>query len=92
VYTLDGLNVAISSSFKEHCIIGFLKGALLCEEQKVLSVPGENMQSSPFFKLTSAREITRLKPIIQAYIEEGDPRREGWIEGGAQEDRRSTYS
>lgn len=70
VYTLEGHNVAIISSFKEHCIIGFFKGALLRDEQLLLSVPGENTQSSRFFKFTSAREITRLKPIIKAYIEE----------------------
>ncbi|CAN5446278.1 YdeI family protein [soil metagenome] len=70
VYTLEGRNVAIISSFKEHCIIGFFKGALLRDEQKVLSVPGENTQSSRFFKFTSMGEIKRQKYLIKAYIQE----------------------
>lgn len=70
VYTHEGNNVAIISSFKEHCIIGFFKGALLKDEQQLLSVPGENTQSSRFFKFTSAQEITKLKPTIKTYIQE----------------------
>jgi uncharacterized protein YdeI (YjbR/CyaY-like superfamily) len=70
VYTYDGKNVAIISCFKEHCVLGFFKGALLRDEQRLLSVPGENTQSSRFFKFTSAAQITMLKPTIKAYIQE----------------------
>jgi len=70
VYTYDGKNVAIISCFTEHCVLGFFKGVLLRDEQRLLSVPGENTQSSRFFKFTSAQEITKLKPTIKAYIQE----------------------
>lgn len=70
VYTLNGKNVVIISCFKEHCVLGFFKGVLLRDEHHMLQKPGENTQSSRFFKFTSLQEITKRKPIIKAYIQE----------------------
>lgn len=70
VYTLNNKNVLLLSAFKEHCSIGFFKGALLKDQHKLLVQPGENTQSSRMFKFTSLNEIIQLNSIIKEYIHE----------------------
>lgn len=70
VYTLDGHNVCMIARFKNHCVVGFFKGALLKDEQLVLRQPGADTQSSRFLPMTSMADVKRLKPIIKAYVQE----------------------
>lgn len=69
-YTYQGNNVAIISSFKDHCLLGFFKGALLKDEKGILSKPGENTQSARQARFTSKAEITQLRSTLKSYIKE----------------------
>jgi len=68
-YTLDGKNVVLIHGFKEYCALMFFKGALLKDSKGILVTPGEH-QSARQIRFTNAREITRMKPILKAYIQE----------------------
>ena len=67
-YTFQGNNVVIISGFKDYCLIGFFKGALLKDPHGILTKPGENTQSGRQIRLTNVKEIVDMEPIIKAYI------------------------
>ena len=69
-YTYQESNLAILYSLKESCAVGFLKGALLKDPNRILTRPGEHSQSSRWIKFTSLREIAGMEPIVKAYINE----------------------
>jgi uncharacterized protein YdeI (YjbR/CyaY-like superfamily) len=69
-YMLEKANVAILFSFKCTCAIGFLKGALLRDEQKLLSAPGEHSQAMRMLKYTSVQQIAVQEQFIRAYLRE----------------------
>lgn len=69
-YMLEKANVAILFSFKDTCAIGFLKGALLRDEQKLLSAPGEHSQAMRMLKFTSLQQIAEQEPVIREYLNE----------------------
>jgi len=68
VYTLDGGNVAILWGFKDNATLGFFKGVLLQDKDKLLVAPGENSRSSRIFKFTSLEQIDAIKDTIRAYV------------------------
>ena len=68
VYTLDGGNVAILWGFKDNATLGFFKGVLLQDKDKLLVAPGENSRSSRIFKFTSPEQIDAIKDTIRAYV------------------------
>lgn len=68
VYTLDGGNVAILWGFKDNATLGFFKGVLLQDKDKLLVGPGENSRSSRIFKFTSLEQIDAIKDTIRAYV------------------------
>ncbi|MGR3809945.1 YdeI/OmpD-associated family protein [Jiulongibacter sp. NS-SX5] len=67
-YSHQGGNVVILAGFKEFCSLNFFKGSLLSDEKGHLEKPGENSQSSRFFKFTSVDEIHQLEKTIKAYV------------------------
>ncbi|MBK7763768.1 MAG: DUF1801 domain-containing protein [Bacteroidetes bacterium] len=67
-YTYNKKNIVIVGALKEYCSIGFFKGALLQDEHKILSKPGENSQSTRIIRFTKVDEIIKLEPIVRAYI------------------------
>lgn len=69
-YMLDKVNVAILFSFKDACAIGFLKGALLRDEHKLLTAPGEHSQAMRMLKFTSLQQIAEREAVIRAYLSE----------------------
>lgn len=69
-YTHNGENTAILFSFKDTCAIGFMKGALLKDESKILVAPGEHSQAMRMIKFTSAGEVRAQTERIRAYIAE----------------------
>lgn len=69
-YMLEKANVAILFSFKDTCAVGFLKGALLRDEQKLLSAPGEHSQAMRMLKFTSLQQIVEQEPVIREYLNE----------------------
>ena len=69
-YTSEKKNIAIVSAFKEYCSLSFFKGALLRDEQGILTSPGENSQSARQIRFTSVEEITPLESILKDYLRE----------------------
>src|SRR6202167_1491595 len=68
-YTLQKKNVVLMHGFKEYCALMFFKGALLKDPKHVLVTPGAH-QSARQIRFTSVRDISRLKPVLKAYIQE----------------------
>src|SRR5450432_3235781 len=69
-YSFQGSNVVIIQGFKESCALLFCKGVLLKDPRDVLEKPGENTQGARRIRFTSVREITGMKSILKAYIQE----------------------
>ena len=67
-YCFQKKNIILLGGFKDHCVISFIKGTLLKDEEGVLVKPGENSQSVRFIRFTSVKEITDLASTIKAYI------------------------
>lgn len=69
-YTSEKKNVVLIHGFKDYCALLFFKGALLKDPEGILIQQTENVQSARQIRFTSAREITKLKPALKAYIKE----------------------
>lgn len=69
-YSHDGGNVAIFFGMKDYCGLGFFKGSLLKDRQKILSKQGEHSQAMRLVRATSVADITTLRPVIEGYIHE----------------------
>jgi uncharacterized protein YdeI (YjbR/CyaY-like superfamily) len=68
-FTFEGKNIVVIVGLKESCKLLFFKGALLKDAKGLLGRPGQS-QSGRWLTFTSAREITKLKPTLKAYIRE----------------------
>lgn len=69
-YTWNGKNIVLLRANKEHCVMGFFKGALMKDPAKILKAQTENMQSVRLFITSDNKEVSRLKPILLSYIAE----------------------
>jgi uncharacterized protein YdeI (YjbR/CyaY-like superfamily) len=69
-YTMEGSNIVLIHSFKEYCALLFMKGALLKDAKGILVQQTENVQSARQIRFTSLKEITKLEPVLKAYIKE----------------------
>lgn len=69
-YTLEDKNVLLIHGFKNYCAVLFHKGALLKDPQGILVQQTKNTQAARQLRFTSTQEITRMQPIIKAYIHE----------------------
>jgi len=69
-YTFNESNVVIIGGFKEYCLLGFFKGALLKDTHQLLSRPGENTQSGRQMRFTNVQEIAKKEKLVKAYIYE----------------------
>ena len=69
-YTHQGANVLVIWGFKDHCALGFCKGALLKDARKVLSNIGEHTQAARKIRFTSARAVLKMESVLSAYIQE----------------------
>ncbi len=67
VYTQNGKNIVTVNALKESANIGFYKGVLLTDKQKILQQQG-NLQSDRIVKFTKVDEIEKLNDILKAYI------------------------
>jgi uncharacterized protein YdeI (YjbR/CyaY-like superfamily) len=67
-YTFKGTNIILLSAYKEYCSLNFFNGALLKDDHKVLSKPGENTQAARVIRFTKVEEILKLQDIIRSYI------------------------
>jgi uncharacterized protein YdeI (YjbR/CyaY-like superfamily) len=69
-YTYEGKNVVLIHGFKEYCAILFHKGALMKDPDNILIQQTENVQAARQVRFTGLQEITRMKSIIKAYVQE----------------------
>ena len=69
-YTHEGRNIAILSSLKEYCALGFFNGSLLNNEHGLLVAPGKHSQFTRLLKFTSVKQITSIDAVIRRLIEE----------------------
>lgn len=69
-YTFQQSNIVIIGSYKEFCVLSFLKGSLLQDAQSILSKPGENSQSARVIRFTNVAEILTMETLLRAYIQE----------------------
>lgn len=67
VYTHNGKNIVTVAALKESATIGFFKGVLLADKDKILQQQG-NLQSDRIVKFTKTEEITKLKTILKEYV------------------------
>ena len=67
-YGLDGANVAIIFALKDHRAIGFLKGALIDDDQDVLVSPGEHSQAMRQLRFESLAQIEAAESLIRDTI------------------------
>lgn len=65
VYTVDGGNVAILWGFKDRATLGFFKGVLLTDPERLLVAPGENSRSSRVVNFTSLKEIRQRRAVLK---------------------------
>ena len=69
VYTDNGKNVVTINALKESANIGFFKGTLLTDKNKILQQQG-NLQSDRLIKFTNLEDIGKLKNTLTSYITE----------------------
>lgn len=69
-YTFKGANVIIIGAAKDHCVLSFLKGALLKDPHSLLQPPGPNSQSARVIRFTTLDEITTLEPALKSLIQQ----------------------
>ncbi len=67
-YTYKKSNVLLISALKQCCTLSFMKGSLLKDPNKILTLPGENSQSACLIRFTSIKQINELEPILKTYI------------------------
>lgn len=70
VYTAHGGNVAIIWGFRDRAAIGFFKGVLMADPERLLQPPGDNSRSSRIINFTDLAQIRAAAPILRAYIAE----------------------
>lgn len=69
-YTFQSKNVVMIGALKSHCVLSFLKGALLKDAEGILDKPGENTQAARVIRFGSSDEITELEKAIKSYLQE----------------------
>lgn len=67
VYTYEGKNVITVNALKHSANIGFFKGALLKDSQKILEQQG-NIKSARIIRFTQTSEIEKKEEILKTYI------------------------
>lgn len=69
-YTYRQKNLILIGAFKSFCMISFLNGSILQDNDGLLSKPGPNTQTDRWLKFSTYQEVIALKPLIKAYIYE----------------------
>jgi uncharacterized protein YdeI (YjbR/CyaY-like superfamily) len=69
-YTLHNANIVLIHAFKEHCALLFFKGALLNDADNILVQQTENTQAIRQVRFTDAGQITKMEPVLKAYVYE----------------------
>ncbi|TNE35762.1 MAG: hypothetical protein EP348_08265 [Alphaproteobacteria bacterium] len=69
-YCYEKANVAILYALKDNAAIGFFKGSLMKDPNKLMMAPGENSQAARWMKFSSLAEVEEKAPVISAYLDE----------------------
>lgn len=69
-YSMNKGIVVMIQAFKDHCDLGFFKGALLQDKAAILIKAGENTQASRQMRFTDIKEIEKRSKVIKSYIKE----------------------
>ena len=69
VYTHNGKNVLSVAALKDFATIGFFKGVLLTDSNKILRQQG-NLQSDRIVTFTKTSEIKKIEKVLKSYIKE----------------------
>ena len=69
-YTLEDSNIVLIHTFKEYCALLFFKGALLHDKHGILVQQTKNVQSARQIRFVNVSEVTKLKAVLKAYIQE----------------------
>ena len=69
-YLSEKNNIAIIQAFKEYFALGFFKGHLLKDSEKILVAPGEHSQTMRQIRFTNVKEIVEMKSILKDYLYE----------------------
>lgn len=67
-YTFEGKNMFIISAFKDYAFISFFNGALLKDPHQILTKTSENSNAGRLLKVTNAKELAQIEPIVKEYI------------------------
>ena len=67
-YTYNERNIVLIHGFKEYCALLFFKGAIMADPEGILIQQTENVQSARQLRFTSAKEITKMRAIVKAYV------------------------
>jgi uncharacterized protein YdeI (YjbR/CyaY-like superfamily) len=67
-YMFQGENLIILGSFKDDCVISFLKGSLLSDPDSLLQKAGEHTQHGRVLRFISVDEILGMEPVIRTFI------------------------
>ncbi|MCA9547504.1 MAG: YdeI/OmpD-associated family protein [Myxococcales bacterium] len=67
-YTADDKNVIILGRMKGHCVISFMKGALLPDPEGLLATNGPNTRSAKVVRFTDAGEVRAAEAGLRALI------------------------
>ncbi|QOR38078.1 hypothetical protein HNO52_05810 [Billgrantia diversa] len=69
-YSYQAGNVALIFGLKSYCALGFFKGSLLNDPERLLVAPGEHSQAMRQIRFTQLREIHEQAATIKAYLQE----------------------
>lgn len=69
-YSQEGKNIVLIHGFKEYCAFLFFKGALMKDPKGILVQQTEHVQGPRQVRFTKLQEITKLEPVLKAYIRE----------------------
>lgn len=67
-YTINGKNVVLIHGFKDYFGLGFIKGVLLNDPEKMLHKQTEKMQEPRVMRFTTVEEVYEIEDIIKAYV------------------------
>ena len=67
-YSMDGMNLIILGSYRDACVISFLKGSVLSDPEAWLEKPGPNTIHGRVIRFTAADEIRRRSERLRSYI------------------------
>lgn len=69
-YTLNGKNVVMLASLKDHCALSFFKGAALADEDGLLRRPGPNSRYARYLEFRSAEDVEQLRVQATRFVQQ----------------------